>query len=76
MSFPEPEPGLVIRYGYLWLREHRQGREEGSKDRPGAIVLHADDNRVVVVAVTHRPPDDPSSTLEFYVAVKNILGST
>ena len=39
MSLPKPEPGLVIRYSYLWHAGHRQGREEGVKDRPRAIVL-------------------------------------
>ncbi|MGH8294414.1 MAG: hypothetical protein ACRETZ_02760 [Steroidobacteraceae bacterium] len=39
MSFPDPRPGLVIRYAYLWKREHDAGREEGSKGRPCAIVL-------------------------------------
>jgi hypothetical protein len=39
VRLPEPEPGLVIRYSNLWLREHREGREEGTKDRPCAIVL-------------------------------------
>lgn len=39
MGLPAPVPGLVIRYSYLWLEEHRQGREEGVKDRPCAIVL-------------------------------------
>ena len=36
---PRPVPGLVVRYSYLWLDEHRRGREEGVKDRPCAIVL-------------------------------------
>jgi hypothetical protein len=34
ITLPKPEPGLVIRYSYLWHDEHRQGREEGVKDRP------------------------------------------
>jgi hypothetical protein len=74
VSFPTPEPGLVIRYSYLWLREHRQGREEGSKDRPCAIVLRADDDQVVVLAITHSPPDDPTSALELPAAIKRHLG--
>jgi hypothetical protein len=32
--FPEPQPGLIISYAYLWHHEHRAGREEGLKDRP------------------------------------------
>lgn len=39
MSLPRPQPGLVIRYAYLWKREYDQGRDEGSKDRPCAIVM-------------------------------------
>jgi hypothetical protein len=39
VNWPVPQPGLVIRYSYLWEREALEGREEGVKDRPCAIVL-------------------------------------
>lgn len=39
MAFPTPHPGLVISYAYLWAEESDQGREEGVKDRPCAIVV-------------------------------------
>jgi hypothetical protein len=39
MPLPEPEPGRVIRYNYLWAKEQEQGREEGRKDRPCASSL-------------------------------------
>lgn len=29
MSLPVPKPGLVIRYSFLWSREHAQGAMEG-----------------------------------------------
>ena len=78
MSLPTPEPGLVIRYSYLWLREHREGREEGSKDRPCAIILtvrdHEGETQVLVVPVTHSPPEDPSTALELPLTVKRHLG--
>ena len=78
MSLPKPEPGLVIRYSYLWLREHRAGQEEGSKDRPCAIVLAAGEQdgatKVLVVPVTHNPPDDPATALELPLSVKKHLG--
>jgi len=78
VSLPKPEPGLVIRYSYLWLRENREGREEGSKDRPCAIVLatrgHEDEMRVLVVPVTHSTPVDSSTALELPPAVKRHLG--
>ena len=63
MSVPVPKPGLVIRYAYLWEAEARQGREEGTKDRPCAIVLvvlrEGDHPIVRVLPVTHTPPSDP-----------------
>ncbi len=78
MSLPTPEPGLVIRYSYLWLREHREGREEGTKDRPCAIILatrvHDDDRQVLVVPVTHSPPENPGAALELPPTVKQHLG--
>jgi hypothetical protein len=36
---PEPVPGLIFRYGYLWLAEFRRGRTDPVKDRPACIVL-------------------------------------
>lgn len=60
MDIPDPRPGLVIRYGYLWRDEHQRGIDEGSKDRPCAIVVAvspaAGRKRVVVVPITHTPP--------------------
>ncbi len=77
MNWPTPEPGLVIRYAYLWHQEARRGQEEGLKDRPCAIVLahrKADDEtRVYVVPVNHAPPDDPREAIEFPRAVKRRL---
>jgi hypothetical protein len=78
VSLPIPEPGLVIRYSYLWLREHRDGREEGAKDRPCAIVLairgHEDETQVLVVPVTHSPPEESSTAIELPWTVKQHLG--
>jgi hypothetical protein len=78
VSLPKPEPGLVIRYSYLWLREHRQGQDEGSKDRPCAIILaltgNNDDKQVLVVPITHSPPETPEHVMELPLAVKQHLG--
>lgn len=76
---PEPEPGLVISYAYLWHREHRAGRREGIKDRPCVVVLSArrgpdDAFRVLVAPVTHRPPDDPDTAVAIPPRVKQHLG--
>ena len=78
MTLPKPEAGLVVRYSYLWLREHREGREEGVKDRPCAIILAALDqdgkNQVLVVPVTHSSPAETTDGLELPAAVKRHLG--
>ena len=77
MKLPKPEPGLVIRYSYLWRREHLAGREEGAKDRPCAIVLavkDGSDTQVLVVPVTHSPPGAGISAMELPHSVKNHLG--
>jgi hypothetical protein len=42
VKIPEPVPGLVIRYSYLWQSEFVSGRDEGSKDRPASSHVLAD----------------------------------
>src|SRR5947209_10736571 len=78
MSFPVPEPGLVISYGYLWRHEREAGKEEGRKDRPCVIVLAVetqDDTTLVTVApMTHRAPPDHTVSLEIPPRVKQHLG--
>jgi hypothetical protein len=78
VSFPAPEAGLVISYSYLWLSEHERGREEGTKDRPCAIIVtlmrEDGDNDVLVVPVTHTAPKDQSEAMEIPAAVKKRLG--
>lgn len=78
MLLPEPEPGLVIHYDYLWRHEREAGREQGAKSRPCAIILSVKTagelTRVVVVPITHRPPAPPSEGIEIPAAVKRHLG--
>ena len=78
MALPEPVPGLVIRYSYLWRREHLQGREEGQKDRPCAIITairsEAGDLRIVALPVTHNAPDVSDLAVEIPLKVKQRLG--
>ena len=69
MTLPEPRPGLVIRYSFLWSHEARRGALEASKDRPCAIVVAArkqasGDIQVVVAPITHSPPSDVDASLE------------
>jgi len=75
---PEPRAGLVVRYSYLWHREHAAGRDEGIKERPCAIVLsvmaEGGKRRVVVAPITHAPPDNPEEAVEIPADIKARLG--
>lgn len=78
MSLPDPHPGLVISYAYLWRDEARRGREEGRKDRPCAIVasrrMEGDHTVVTVVPITHSPPSNVATAIQIPAATKSRLG--
>ncbi len=78
MRLPEPVPGLVIRYSYLRREEHLRGQEEGTKDRPCAIILvtttDESDKVVTVLPVSHAPPKDPALAVEIPPPTKARLG--
>ena len=78
MPFPEPYAGLVIRYSYLWKREHEAGREDGTKDRPCAVVMAiiGPRRRMGSVGSTHynSPPPDPADAIEIPAETKKRLG--
>jgi hypothetical protein len=77
VPFPEPVPGLVIRYSYLWAAEHDRGQEEGTKDRPCAIILVSADEHgerlVTVLPVTHSAPTNPTLSVEIPSMTKRRL---
>ena len=78
MPLPEPEPGLVIGYAYLWFSEFEQGREEARKERPCAIILtirEANEQVIVIVApITHAPPQHADEAVEIPPPTKRRLG--
>ena len=79
MSLPTPRPGLVIRYRFLWSHEADAGADEGSKDRPCAIVVatrRGDDGQIVVIVapITHAPPDDLEDSIAVPSDVCDRLG--
>jgi hypothetical protein len=78
VRFPEPAPGLVIRYSYLWRREQLEGREEAQKDRLCALVAairnESGDQRVLVLPVTHVAPDAETVAIGLPPFVKQRLG--
>ena len=78
MALPEPVPGLVIHYSYLWRREYERGQEEGVKDRPCAVITVVADGQgdkvVTVLPVTHTPPSGTALAVEIPYATKQRLG--
>ena len=78
MALPTPEPGLVIRYSYLWHSESIKGQLEGIKDRPCAIVITTRNTHnkslVSVVPITHTKPFKLDEAIEIPQATKTRLG--
>lgn len=78
MAIPNPEPGLVISYAYLWRREFEAGQEEGRKNRPCVTVLSVEKldsgTHVTVAPITHSPPSPGTPCLEIPLRVKQHLG--
>ena len=75
---PDPRPGLVIAYSYLWNGEQAEGRSEGRKDRPVVVVLavrKAGESTIVYVApVTHSAPAAERDAVVIPLPVKRRLG--
>ncbi len=78
MAVPKPAPGLVICYAYLWHEEAQAGQEEGTKDRPCAIVLITEiaggETVITVAPITHTPPIEANAAVEIPLATKKRLG--
>ena len=77
VSFPEPRPGLVIRYDYLWAHEAEHGQDQG-KDRPSCLVAASDNvmrpRYVVLLPITHTPPAGDAVGVEIPAKVKQSIG--
>lgn len=77
MPLPEPKPGLVIRYDYLWSREAVAGRDQG-KERPACLVAATDPTAsprfVVILPMTHTRPGKDTVGVEIPAKVRAALG--
>ncbi len=73
-----PKPGQVLNYSYLWETEYREGRDEGVKDRPVAVVLVTQSvdglDQVHVVPMTTKPPRRGQPAIEVPKIVREQLG--
>jgi hypothetical protein len=78
VALPEPVPGLVISYSYLWWWEYERGQEEGVKDRPCAVIIVVTDDQgdkvVTILPVTHTPPFGADLAVEIPSTTKQRLG--
>ena len=67
MALPQPKPGLVIRYDYLWADEAEAGRDT-SKDRPACLIAASDATTnprfVVILPITHSRPRADTAAIE------------
>ena len=77
MPLPEPRPGLIIRYDYLWTREAAAGRDQG-KERPACLVAAMDSTAsprfVVILPITHTRPEKNTVGVEIPKKVRKALG--
>lgn len=77
MPLPDPRPGLVIRYDYLWSREAAADRGQG-KERPAYLVAATDPATsprfVVILPITHTRPDKDTVGIEIPAKVREALG--
>ena len=77
MALPDPKPGLVVRYDYLWTQEAAAGRDQG-KDRPTCLVAASDSQTnprfVVLLPITHTRPDGDTVGIEIPARVKQAIG--
>ena len=77
MPLPEPRPGLVIRYDYLWTREAAAARVQG-KERPVCLVAAIDSSIsprfIVILPITHTRPNKDTVGIEIPAKVRAALG--
>ncbi|MBF0332763.1 MAG: growth inhibitor PemK [Alphaproteobacteria bacterium] len=78
MPLPDPRPGLIFRYEYVWKRQALAGQSVGEKERPACVVLavtgDTGDQRALIVPITTRPPPANVHAIEIPSAVKRHLG--
>lgn len=77
MPLPEPRPGMVVRYDYLWSHEAAAGRDHG-KERSASLLAAMDSvvtpRYVVILPITHRRPDEDTVGVEIPAKVRGALG--
>jgi hypothetical protein len=77
VALPEPRPGLVIRYDYLWTHEATIGRDQG-KERPSCLIAASNPLAspcfIVILPITHTPPNGDTVGVEIPAKVRQAIG--
>jgi hypothetical protein len=66
MALPEPRPGLVVGYDFLFREQAAAGMDTSGKPHPAAIILvvrQEVQTRVSLVAISHAPPSPGEAPL-------------
>ena len=77
MALPDPKPGLVVRYDYLWTHEAATSRDQG-KTRPTCLIATTGPSvrprYVVLLPITHTRPESDTVGIEIPARVSQALG--
>lgn len=71
MTLPDPVPGLVVGYDFLFREQAESGMENASKPHPAAIVLVVENEgrtRTGLVAISHSAPSRENAA--FYMKLR------
>jgi hypothetical protein len=80
LSFASITTGCVVKYPYLWAREHQNKQTEGAKFRPVAVGVRipaknpGTGDRVLLFPITSLPPPADRLNLEIPVVEKRRAG--
>jgi hypothetical protein len=71
VKIPEPKPGLIVRYSYLWRADELKGNVEGDKDRPCAIIISSKTTgSVSLIPITHSAPEKGEEHLSIEIPLE------
>lgn len=77
MTTPDPVPGLIVGFSFLWSHEAALGLTEGRKDRPCVVIATFDatqGKRAILAPITHTAPRDPAEAIALPAAIKSRIG--
>ncbi len=73
MTTPDPVPGLIVGFSFLWSHDADIDLIEGQNDRPCVVIATFDatqGKRVILAPITHTVPHDPDEAIPLPGAIK------